>query len=200
MLAAFLPTFLSVLFSIICFLLIIVVLLQKGRGGGLGAALGGAGTSAFGTKTGDVFTWVTIVLTGAFLLLAIGTSLAYRPEADRVDMPRFQPQAKPISEPTPVQIFTQALRTTIHYTLDGSEPTEQSPQIANGGFVRVEPGSTLRAKAYRAGWEPSPATPAGMGIFPEAETTTAPATQPGELPSFGDADALPAETPDAQED
>ena len=65
------PVFIGTLFIVICILLILVVLLQKGRGGGLGAAFGGAGSSAFGTKTGDVFTWVTIVLTSLFLLLAI---------------------------------------------------------------------------------------------------------------------------------
>ena len=46
---------LGVLFLVICFLLIIIILLQKGKGGGLGAAFGGMGSSAFGTRTGDVF-------------------------------------------------------------------------------------------------------------------------------------------------
>ena len=64
-------TFVGITFIVVCFLLIVVVLLQKGRGGGLGAAFGGGGGgSAFGTRTGDVFTWVTIVLTAVFLLLA----------------------------------------------------------------------------------------------------------------------------------
>ncbi len=41
--------------------LILVVLLQRGRGGGLAGAFGGAGgQSAFGTKAGDVFTKITI--------------------------------------------------------------------------------------------------------------------------------------------
>ena len=53
--------FLATLFVLVCILLIVVILLQKGRGGGLGAAFGGLGSSAFGTRTGDVFTWVTIV-------------------------------------------------------------------------------------------------------------------------------------------
>ncbi|RLS51073.1 MAG: preprotein translocase subunit SecG, partial [Planctomycetota bacterium] len=37
--------------------LILLVLIQRGRGGGLAGAFGGAGgQSAFGTKAGDVFT------------------------------------------------------------------------------------------------------------------------------------------------
>lgn len=45
-----------------CFM-ILLVLLQRGRGGGLVGALGGAGgQSAFGTRAGDVFTKITIVV------------------------------------------------------------------------------------------------------------------------------------------
>ena len=56
----------------ICVLLILVILLQKGRGGGLAGAFGGAGGhSAFGAKTGDVFTWITVGLTFTFILFAV---------------------------------------------------------------------------------------------------------------------------------
>ena len=38
-----------------------MVLVQRGRGGGLAGALGGmGGQSAFGTKAGDLFTRITI--------------------------------------------------------------------------------------------------------------------------------------------
>lgn len=40
--------------------LVVLILLQRGRGGGLAGALGGAGgQSAFGSKAGDVFTRIT---------------------------------------------------------------------------------------------------------------------------------------------
>lgn len=56
----------QVFFGIVIFLvstfLILLVLVQRGRGGGLTGALGGpGGQSAFGTKAGDVFTKITIV-------------------------------------------------------------------------------------------------------------------------------------------
>ncbi|MBN1436043.1 MAG: preprotein translocase subunit SecG [Sedimentisphaerales bacterium] len=71
---------LAVIFIIICLALILLVLLQKGRGGGLAAAFGGAGgQSAFGSKTGDVFTWVTIVAVAMFLLLAMVLTRSYKP-------------------------------------------------------------------------------------------------------------------------
>ena len=64
------------LFLFISFLLILIVLIQKGRGGGLSSAFGGAGGStAFGSKTGDVLTWTTSVVFLVFLLLAVGLNL-----------------------------------------------------------------------------------------------------------------------------
>ena len=43
--------------------LILLVLIQRGRGGGLAGAFGGmGGQSAFGTKAGDLFTRITIVV------------------------------------------------------------------------------------------------------------------------------------------
>lgn len=56
--------------SIVALFLIVLVLIQRGRGGGLAGALGGlGGQSAFGTKAGDVFTRVTIVVAGFWIAL-----------------------------------------------------------------------------------------------------------------------------------
>lgn len=50
--------------------LILLVLIQRGKGGGLAGALGGmGGQSAFGTKAGDVFTRVTIGVAAFWILL-----------------------------------------------------------------------------------------------------------------------------------
>jgi len=71
-LASWVHGLITTLFALTCVLLILVVLLQKGRGGGLSGAFGGVGGhSAFGAKTGDVFTWITVALTALFVLIAI---------------------------------------------------------------------------------------------------------------------------------
>src|SRR5437868_10920448 len=65
-----------VLFMTVCIFMILLVLIQKGRGGGLASAFGGAGgNTAFGSKTGDVLTWATSVVFGIFLVLAITLNL-----------------------------------------------------------------------------------------------------------------------------
>jgi preprotein translocase subunit SecG len=52
--------------------LILLVLVQRGRGGGLAGALGGmGGQSAFGTKAGDVFTRITVAVAAVWILLCI---------------------------------------------------------------------------------------------------------------------------------
>ena len=171
---------LGVLFLVICFLLIIIVLLQKGKGGGLGAAFGGMGSSAFGTRTGDVFTWVTIVLTGLFLLLAIATNLSYRPEPGLVAKPVFSPPSQAILDPLTVTLGCATEGATIRYTTDGTDPDENS--VVYTKALRVEPGSTIKAKAFREKWTPSAvvegAYPLAVGPLPKP---------PMELPTSGPA-------------
>ena len=168
----FWDVFLGVLFLVICFLLIVIVLLQKGKGGGLGAAFGGMGSSAFGTKTGDVFTWVTIVLTGLFLLLAVGTGLVFRPSPGTVAPPEFLPRPGPLAEPTSVTISCRTDGTIIRYTLDRQAPDKDSTLYSKP--VRIEPPMTLKARAFRGDWTPSAVR---TGVYPLADANEPPTTR-----------------------
>ena len=77
-----------ILFIIVCLFLILLVLIQKGRGGGLASAFGGAGgNTAFGSKTGDVLTWATSIVFGIFLVLAIVLNLMANVAAHRQTSP-----------------------------------------------------------------------------------------------------------------
>ncbi|MEK6260019.1 MAG: preprotein translocase subunit SecG [Planctomycetota bacterium] len=59
------------LHMIVGIFLIGLILLQRGRGGGLAGSFGGmGGQSAFGTKAGDIFTRITIVVAVIWILLA----------------------------------------------------------------------------------------------------------------------------------
>ena len=62
---------LSVLLALTSCFLIFLILLQRGRGGGLAGAFGGmGGQSAFGTKAGDIFTRITIIAAVIWVALA----------------------------------------------------------------------------------------------------------------------------------
>ncbi|MDB5350047.1 MAG: protein translocase, SecG subunit [Planctomycetota bacterium] len=68
----FLITTANVLMVITSLFLICLVLIQRGKGGGLAGAFGGVGgSSAFGTKAGDVFTRVTIYAAFFWFVLAL---------------------------------------------------------------------------------------------------------------------------------
>ncbi len=60
--------------------MILLVLVQRGRGGGLAGALGGAGgQSAFGSKAGDVFTRITVGTAIVWIMLSMLTIQFYNP-------------------------------------------------------------------------------------------------------------------------
>jgi preprotein translocase subunit SecG len=65
---------LGVFFVLVSLFLMLVILIQKPKGGGLSGAFGGAGgavQTAFGSRVGDLLTWVTVVCFALFLLLAM---------------------------------------------------------------------------------------------------------------------------------
>ena len=64
--------FLIVLHTIVCLVLILVILLQAGRGSGLGGFMGGgAAQTFFGTRAGDFFTKATTVCAILFLITCL---------------------------------------------------------------------------------------------------------------------------------
>ena len=66
---AILTGILNSLLVLLSLFLICLVLIQRGKGGGLAGAFGGVGgSSAFGTKAGDVFTRVTIIVAAVWIL------------------------------------------------------------------------------------------------------------------------------------
>ena len=67
-----LPAILNVLVLIIGIFLILLVLIQRGKGGGLAGAFGGVGgSSAFGSRAGDLFTKITIGVATVWLILTM---------------------------------------------------------------------------------------------------------------------------------
>jgi preprotein translocase subunit SecG len=71
-----LTTLLDILHIGVCMFLMLVVLLQQGKGGGMGAAFGGGAQQVFGGRgAGNILTRATAVCAGIFMLTSV--SLAY---------------------------------------------------------------------------------------------------------------------------
>jgi len=75
--SSILETLLQILHIFVCAVLIFVVLLQQGKGGGMGAALGGgAAAQVFGGRgAGNILTRATSICAAIFMLTSV--SLAY---------------------------------------------------------------------------------------------------------------------------
>jgi preprotein translocase subunit SecG len=61
----------TVLFLILCVLLVIIILLQSDKSAGMGI-LGGSSQSAFGSSTADVISKATGIMIGLFMLGSLG--------------------------------------------------------------------------------------------------------------------------------
>jgi len=100
----FLLNLMAVVFVLVALALIFIILLQRGKGGGLSAALGGGMASGLlGSKTGDVLTWVTIVLVGVFLFLGVLMAKYYKPTTSQfgTTVPPAARQTAPATPATP---------------------------------------------------------------------------------------------------
>ena len=92
------------LFLLCCVVLVLMVLIQKGKGGGLSSAFaGGMASGILGSKTGDVLTWITIGVVGFFLLAALVLNKWWRPT---MSGPVAQPPA-PVTSTEPAAMPSQ---------------------------------------------------------------------------------------------
>ncbi len=124
---------LGLLLAITSIFLILVVLVQRGRGGGLAGALGGmGGQSAFGAKAGDVFTRITIGVAFVWIVLClISVKVLGGPGTDRLQ-------------------------------IDGDAPLDSglraAPAPREPGETPAAPGGTPGAAAGGGATAPAPAT------------------------------------------
>jgi len=103
--AAFFISVMAVLFVICAVALVLAVLIQKGKGGGLSGAFGGGAMSGIlGSQSKGPLTWFTIGLAGLFLLLAVVMAKFYKPTVRDLgpaqDVRREQPTGS--EQPSPI--------------------------------------------------------------------------------------------------
>ena len=82
----------------------------------------------------------------------------------QVATPALSPDADIYTEAQTVSIACSTEGATIHYTLDGSEPTQKSPEYT--GPFQVSETTTVKAAAFLDGWEDSPPALINIEISP----------------------------------
>ncbi len=131
--------------------LILLILIQKGRGGGLAGALGGmGGYSAFGTRAGDVFTRITIGAAAVWFLSAMvlayvnlngGAGTYKNPGVKRPTASQEQPDGSPSGGMLPSDDETDKTPESKPSTdekpeqkpADNKQPPEQKPAPEQSG-------------------------------------------------------------------
>ena len=98
------------LFMVVSTVMILVILMQRPKGGGLSAAFGGSSAgsadSLLGGRVGDTLTWVTVVAFVLYLGLAISLNMSAGPGAADVAGPA---EAVEVSDTnTPVEALPAA--------------------------------------------------------------------------------------------
>lgn len=152
-LATFGTTVVTILLVGVSLMLMGLVLLQKNRGSGLSGAFGGVGGhTAFGTKTGDFLTWVTVGFTALFLLLSV------------VGVYVFEPSRTPIAPAQGVSAEpgTDAGGAVEETTLPATNvPATDAAPAGTGQPAPVDPGAAAPAQ---------PAEPAAGSTTPPPDS------------------------------
>lgn len=152
----------AVFFALFALLLIMVVLLQRGRGVGLAGAFGGGGgaTATFGAKTGDILTWVTIVMFGIYVLLAITLNFLFVSTPSALGQPLTPRAAEELPAEAPVG--------------EQQVPIQITPVVPESATPAANPET---GTAPEAAPEPTPAD-APSADSPAAEPATPPSDEP----------------------
>lgn len=143
-------TLLVVIHTLACLALILIVLLQTGKGADMGAAFGGASQTLFGSSGGNTF--LSKLTTGAAIVFMLTClSLSYfamgptstRSVMEKVDTGPALPEAKPV-QPMPEQ-----------------SPAPQAPEASKAGDTAAPSAPTTAPAATQ-----STPTPGGTGAAP----------------------------------
>jgi preprotein translocase subunit SecG len=165
-LAAWYHPIVAVIFAFLAVLLMGVILLQRGRGVGLAGAFGGAGgNTAFGAKTGDALTWITVVAAGVFLVFAVVLNYVFLPQkVTGLSTPADVAEQFPIPTPT----------------------VTTPPPVSGAAGPPLAPAPTAPAEEPISEAQPTPAEPDAQppAEQPSGEPASEPENPPGAARRF----------------
>ena len=135
----FIMNVVMVLWVCVTIALILLILIQKGKGGGLSGAFGGLGAGGLlGTKTGDFLTWVTIGFVVGFLGLAVLLVKYYKPIPPE-DTPMSNLEGAPPTDAGAGAGTTGSEATGTPMPTTGGEGTTPAPDGASTGNEGAPP-------------------------------------------------------------
>jgi preprotein translocase subunit SecG len=171
----------QVVLALLGIFLMIVILLQRGRGGGLAGAFGGmGGQSAFGTKAGDVFTRITIFIAIAWVIVAGGSGFLLRAAADNLGSQFGAGQPAGVSLSTDEEIPEKKPAAS-------EVPAKPEPPAQPAGETQDSKSATPEGSGAASSAEPGAATTEPA----TTEPTTTPATTEPATPAPTDGAATP---------
>lgn len=145
--------------------MILLILIQRGKGGGLAGAFGGVGgSSAFGTKAGDVFTRITVVtfvlwlVLGMVLVGLMTRRSAYTPGSQAVSEP--ETGATPGAPPKASEGMGEP---------GGPAPPPPTPVAGESSESSAKDAESKPATGKASEPSPAPAKPAATESKPAAE-------------------------------
>jgi preprotein translocase subunit SecG len=179
--------------------LIMLVLVQRGRGGGLAGALGGpGGQSAFGTKAGDLFTRITIGVAAVWIFLCAAAVVSLKAKKFTTDVTRTESGAGSMGgvggsgagDDIGSGTTTPGTGTPGTGTPDtGSGLDSPLPNASTPGLELTPPASTPAATTPAAETPAETTAPADTGteaevseLSPTDSATDAPTDPAGDLP------------------
>ena len=183
--------FLGVLLLFGSIFMMLLILVQRGKGGGLTGALGGmGGQSAFGTKAGDVFTRVTVITAMVWITLCMVTIAAYNPPP----RPPAQPTGSSMSAGAGAGAASDEANSEEKSSGDAAvDAMQDAVDAATGDAPAGDPGSAAATKSSSttegegsssagATDKPAAGTEGGSGAFvPKVELPAEDEAAPGEL-------------------
>jgi preprotein translocase subunit SecG len=133
-----LPPVLNILIWLVSVFLILLILIQKGKGGGLAGAFGGpGGQSAFGSKTADAFTKITLYVAGIWVALIIVMIWLVQPKITSLnptEIPQISKEGMPAEgapvDPTP--------KSESESKEEKKEPVKDAPLVEPKGATKEE--------------------------------------------------------------
>ena len=159
--------FLLGIYALVALLMIFVILMQRPKSEGLGAAFGGGVTeNLFGAQTTNVLTKFTTWLAGFFFILTFALSILYSHKSNassnlRRELMKSQPTAAATASPTPKPGPSSAVGapgTVTNPTPGGAAPVASAPP-ADLAVGAVPPAGQPEASAQAASVAPAQPKP-----------------------------------------